>query len=174
MGHSLKEVFSTKQIEARIKVIAKEIGETYGEQPLVCVCVLKGAYLFFADLTRSLEVEPEIDFVRLSSYGAGTSSTGKMIFSKDLEGSIDQKHVLIIEDIVDTGNSIEFLKKVFSMRGALSIKTCALIDKRERREIDLQVEFPGFVVENGFLVGYGMDYAEKYRYLNAVYELENV
>ncbi len=174
MSHSLKEVFSSKEIEARIKVIAKEIGETYGEQPLVCVCVLKGAYLFFADLTRSLEVEPEIDFVRLSSYGAGTSTTGKMVFSKDLESSIDQKHVLIVEDIVDTGNSIDFLKKVFSMRGALSIKTCALIDKRERREIDLQVEFPGFVLENGFLVGYGMDYAEKYRYLNAVYELENV
>ncbi|WP_031482491.1 hypoxanthine phosphoribosyltransferase [Maridesulfovibrio frigidus] len=174
MSHSLKEVFSSKEIEARIKEIVKDISKTYGDQPLVCVCVLKGAYLFFADLTRNLEVEAEIDFVRLSSYGSGTSTTGKMVFSKDLEGSIDNKHVLIVEDIVDTGNSIDFLKNVFSMRGALSIKTCALIDKQERREIDLDVDFPGFVVESGFLVGYGMDYAEKYRYLNAVYELENV
>ncbi|MBI9112724.1 hypoxanthine phosphoribosyltransferase [Maridesulfovibrio ferrireducens] len=174
MGHCLKEVFSSEVIAARIKEISKEISVTYGDQPLVCVCVLKGAYLFFADLTRSLEAEPEIDFVRLSSYGSGTSRTGSMNFSKDLEGSIADKHVLIVEDIVDTGHSVEFLKHVFSKRNPLSIKTCALIDKGERREIDLKVDFPGFVVENGFLVGYGMDYAEKYRYLNAVYELENV
>lgn len=173
MGHCLKEVFSSEVIAARIKELGKEISETYGEQPLVCVCVLKGAYLFFADLTRSLKAEPEIDFVRLSSYGNGKSRTGSMNFSKDLEGSIADKHVLIVEDIVDTGHSVEFLKHVFSKRNPLSIKTCTLIDKNERREIDLKVDFSGFVVENGFLVGYGMDYAEKYRYLNAVYELEN-
>ncbi|WP_027720745.1 hypoxanthine phosphoribosyltransferase [Maridesulfovibrio zosterae] len=174
MGHSLKEVFSKEIIAERIKELGKQISETYGQEPLICVCVLKGAYLFFADITRALSSDPEIDFVRLSSYGNGTSRTGNMNFSKDLEVSIADKHVLIIEDIVDTGHSVEFLKHVFEKRNPLSVKTCALIDKRERREIDLEVEFPGFVVESGFLVGYGMDYAEKYRYLSAVYDLENV
>ncbi|WP_432738780.1 hypoxanthine phosphoribosyltransferase [Maridesulfovibrio sp. FT414] len=173
MAHRLKEVFSKEIIDERIKELGKEISETYGQEPLICVCVLKGAYLFFADITRALSSDTEIDFVRLSSYGSGTSRTGNMNFSKDLEVSIADKHVLIVEDIVDTGHSVEFLKHVFSKRNPLSVKTCALIDKRERREIDLEVEFPGFVVDNGFLVGYGMDYAEKYRYLSAVYELEN-
>ena len=174
MGHGLKEVFSSKRIAARVKELGKDISETYGGQPLVCVCVLKGAYLFFADISRSISGAPEIDFVRLSSYGGGTSSSGSMIFSKDLEVSIADKHLLIVEDIVDTGHSVEFLRHVFSRRNPLSIKICTLIDKRERREAGIKVDFSGFIVENGFLVGYGMDYAEKYRYLNAVYELENV
>lgn len=174
MAHSLNEVFSKEVIAERINELGKEISKTYGEEPLICVCVLKGAYLFYADITRALTSDPEIDFVRLSSYGSGTSRTGNMNFSKDLEVSIADKHVLIIEDIVDTGHSVEFLKHVFEKRNPLSVKTCALIDKRERREVDLEVEFPGFVVKSGFLVGYGMDYAEKYRYLSAVYELENL
>lgn len=173
MGHRLVEIYSSEDIAARIKVLGKEISETYGNQPLVCVCVLKGAYLFFADLTRALANDAEIDFVRLSSYGDGTSRSSNMNFSKDLEVSIAGKHVLIVEDIVDTGHSVEFLKHVFSKRNPLSMRTAALIDKRERREISLKVDFPGFLLEKGFLVGYGMDYAEKYRYLNAVYELHN-
>lgn len=151
MGHSLKEVYSKEIIAERINVLGKEISETYGQEPLVCVCVLKGAYLFFADITRALSSDPEIDFVRLSSYGTGTSRTGNMNFSKDLEVSIADKHVLIIEDIVDTGHSVEFLKHVFSKRNPLSVKTCALIDKRERREIDLEVEFPGLFSIMAFL-----------------------
>ncbi|WP_320171733.1 hypoxanthine phosphoribosyltransferase [Maridesulfovibrio sp.] len=174
MAHSLKEVLSKETIAERIKELGKEISATYGQEPLICVCVLKGAYLFFADITRALSSDPEIDFVRLASYGSGTSRTGNMNFSKDLEVSIADKHVLIVEDIVDTGHSVEFLKHVFGKRNPLSIKICSLIDKRERREVDLEVDFPGFVVDSGFLVGYGMDYAEKYRYLSAVYELENV
>lgn len=173
MGHRLTEVRSTEEIDAKVKELAKQISETYGSQPLVCVCVLKGAYLFFADLTRCLDCEAEIDFVRLSSYGDGTSRSGNMNFTKDLEVSISGKHVLIVEDIVDTGHSVEFLKHVFSKRNPLSIRIASLVDKRERREIDLTVDFPGFVLEKGFLVGYGMDYAEKYRYLDAVYELHN-
>ncbi|XPV76423.1 MAG: hypoxanthine phosphoribosyltransferase [Desulfovibrio sp.] len=172
MSHKLEEVISAQKIQERVKELGRQISEDYKDEPLICVCVLKGAFLFFADLVRHIETSPEIDFVRLSSYGAGTSRSGEMLFTKDLEVSIEGKHVLLVEDIVDTGHSMEFLKHVFEKRNPKSLKICALIDKNERREIDLQVEYPGFE-QGGFLVGFGMDYAEKYRELGAIYELIN-
>ena len=172
MSHKLKEVVSAQAIQDRVQELGRQISKDYNGEPLVCVCVLKGAFLFFADLVRHIDTSPEIDFVRLSSYGAGTSRSGEMLFTKDLEVSIEGKHVLLVEDIVDTGHSMEFLKHVFEKRNPKSLKICALIDKNERREIDLTVEYPGFE-QGGFLVGFGMDYAEKYRELGAIYELIN-
>ncbi|WP_462324597.1 hypoxanthine phosphoribosyltransferase [Desulfoplanes sp.] len=164
-------VFDKEAIAKRVGELGREISERYGEEPLVCVCVLKGAFVFFADLMRSMTIDPEMDFVRLASYAGGTSREGKMIFSKDMEVSIQDKHVLIVEDIVDTGHSMRYLTRVLEARSPKSIAIAALVDKSERRELEVTVDFPGFVLDKGFIVGYGLDYDEKYRGLAGVYEL---
>ncbi|MCM0755375.1 hypoxanthine phosphoribosyltransferase [Desulfovibrio aminophilus] len=172
MAHRLNVLVPAEKIAARVAELGREVSEAYRNKPLVCVCVLKGAFLFFADLLRHVDVGPEIDFVRLASYGAGTASSGTITFSKDLEVNIEGKHVLIVEDIVDSGRSAEFLVHVFSKRNPRSLKICALVDKKERRETDVPVAFTGFnLTGKGFLVGFGMDYAERYRELDAIYEL---
>jgi hypoxanthine phosphoribosyltransferase len=166
-----KVVFDKDVIAKRVKELGREISGRYGNEPLVCVCVLKGAFVFFADLMRSLTIDPELDFVRLASYAGGTSREGKMIFSKDMEVSIQDKHVLIVEDIVDTGHSMQYLTRILEARRPRSIAIAALVDKSERRELDVRVDFPGFALDKGFIVGYGLDYDEKYRGLEGVYEL---
>ncbi|HMM40156.1 MULTISPECIES: hypoxanthine phosphoribosyltransferase [Desulfovibrio] len=172
MAHRLNVLVPAEEIAARVAELGREISEAYRNRQLVCVCVLKGAFLFFADLLRHVDVGPEIDFVRLASYGAGTASSGTLTFSKDLEVNIEGKHVLIVEDIVDSGRSVEFLEHVFSKRNPRSLKICALVDKKERRETDVPIAFTGFnLTGKGFLVGFGMDYAERYRELDAIYEL---
>ncbi|SKA91416.1 hypoxanthine phosphoribosyltransferase [Paucidesulfovibrio gracilis DSM 16080] len=172
MSHTLSVLVDADTIHQRVRELGREMGEAYGNEPVVLVCVLKGAFLFFADLARAMTIECEHDFVRLASYGSGTSRGKEMRFSKDLEVPIEGKHVVIVEDIVDTGNSVEFLKHVFAKRRPQSLKVCALVDKRERRELDINVDFAGFNLTGaGFLVGYGMDYAERYRELDAIYEL---
>jgi hypoxanthine phosphoribosyltransferase len=172
VAHRLNVLVPAEEIAARVAELGREISEAYRNRQLVCVCVLKGAFLFFADLLRHVDVGPEIDFVRLASYGAGTASSGTLTFSKDLEVNIEGKHVLIVEDIVDSGRSVEFLEHVFSKRNPRSLKICALVDKKERRETDVPIAFTGFnLTGKGFLVGFGMDYAERYRELDAIYEL---
>lgn len=171
----LQELFSQQQIQARIEEMGKEISDYYREEtePVVCICVLKGAFMFFSDLVRGFEFEPLIDFVRLSSYADKTSPGEKMVFSKDIEVSIEGRNVLIVEDIVDTGHSIDYLYKVMQARKPKSIRIAALFDKYERREKEVQVDFAGFTMPSGFLVGYGLDFAERYRELDAVYELSH-
>ncbi|MBT8762437.1 hypoxanthine phosphoribosyltransferase [Desulfohalobiaceae bacterium Ax17] len=166
-----KVVYSQRDIQARVQELGAQISKDYANEPLVAVCVLKGAFVFFADLMRALTIDPEMDFVRLSSYADQTSTTGKVVFSKDMEISVENKNVLVVEDIVDSGHSINYLTKVLEARKPKSIKICALLDKRERREVDVQVDYPGFVLEKGFVVGYGLDYAEKYRNKDGIYEL---
>lgn len=164
------QLFNRPQIEARVRELGREISAHYGDEPLVCVCVLKGAYVFFADLMRSLSIHPFVDFVRLSSY-ADQTSRSRMVFSKDLEIDINDKHVLVVEDVVDTGHSIQFLLKVLEARQPRSIRVAAMVDKTERREVDVAVDFPGFHLEEGYIVGYGLDYAEQYRELDGIYVL---
>ena len=171
MAHKMLPVIGADAIRRRVAELGAEITAHYQGKPLVCVCVLKGAFLFYADLMRHIRTPMEIDFVRLASYGAGTSRGRQTIFSKDMEVDIDGKHVLLVEDIVDTGRSAEFLMHVLEKRGAASIKICAFVDKGERREVGMKVDFAGFPIQKGFIVGYGMDYAEQYRELDAVYEL---
>lgn len=142
MAHRLNVLVPAEEIAARVAELGREISEAYRNRQLVCVCVLKGAFLFFADLLRHVDVGPEIDFVRLASYGAGTASSGTLTFSKDLEVNIEGKHVLIVEDIVDSGRSVEFLEHVFSKRNPRSLKICALVDKKERRETDVPIASP--------------------------------
>jgi len=171
VAHTLRPVIPAADIARRVAELGAEISAEYQGQPLVCVCVLKGAFVFCADLLRHLTCGPEIDFVRLASYGHGTSRGQGSVFSKDLEMDVADKHVLLVEDIVDTGRSAEFLLRTLGPRGARSLKLCAFIDKLERREAGVTVDFAGFPIQKGFIVGYGMDYAEKYRELPAVYEL---
>lgn len=165
-------LFDRAQIENRVRELSQEISKHYGSEPLICVCVLKGAYAFFTDLMRNLTIHPIMDFVRLSSYADQTSRQSKMIFSKDMEIDITDKHVLIVEDIVDTGHSMKFLTKVLEARGPKSIKIAAMINKQERRDADIIVDFVGFSVQNGYIVGYGLDYAEQYRELDGIYDLQ--
>lgn len=166
-------VFSEEQIRQRVQEIADDINVVYADKQLVVICVLKGAIMFFADLVRLLNGRPELDFVRVASYGDDTSSGGKAIsFTKDIELSLQGKHVLIVEDIVDTGRSMEFLLRQLEARRAKSVRLCALVDNHERREVDVQVDFAGFRISDGFVVGYGLDYAERYRELPDIRLLE--
>lgn len=168
----LKPVFSPEQIATRVRELAEEINEFYGPEPLVVVCVLKGGFLFFSDLVRFLQYENlELDFVRLSSYGTNSASSRHVIFSKDVEVDIRDKHVLIVEDVVDSGRSMRFLLDQFAARKPRSLRLAALVDKQQRREADVKVDFAGFKLSRGFIVGYGMDYAERYRGLPGVCEI---
>lgn len=172
MAHKLTPFITAEQIAERNEILGREITECYdGKVPLVCICVLKGAFLFYSDIIRKIGREIEVDFVRLASYGTATNRSEDIVFSKDLEISIEGKDVLVIEDIVDTGHSMDFLLRVLRMRNPKSLKICALIDKQERREKKIHVDFAGFKLTEGFIVGYGLDYAERYRELDGIYEL---
>lgn len=170
--HTLKEVFSAQEIQERVKNLGKEISQIYKDEPLVLICVLKGAFLFFSDLVRSIDCPHEIDFVRLASYGSSDTSSHSIAFTKDIEINVEDKHVLIVEDIVDTGLTMEFLLKQLSVRKAKSVKIATLLSKKARREKAIPIDFVGFYIQDGFLVGYGLDYAEKYRYLPNICEVE--
>jgi hypoxanthine phosphoribosyltransferase len=169
----LKTIFSREAIQRRVEELAAAISEDYGgkTEPLVAVCVLKGAFVFFADLIRELRFGPELDFVRLASYGKETSRGEKVVFTKDIEVSIADKHVLIVEDIVDTGNTVDYLARVLKTRNPKSVKICALVHKISRREVPVNIDFYGFKLTEGFIVGYGLDYAEQYRNLPNICEL---
>jgi len=173
MGHKLTPFITAEQIAERNITLGQEITESYkdSQEPLVCICVLKGAFLFFSDIIRKIDRDIEVDFVRLASYGTATSRGEDIVFSKDLEISIEGKDVLVIEDIVDTGHSMDFLLHVLRRRNPKSLKICSLIDKHERREKHVTVDFAGFKLNDGFIVGYGLDYAERYRELDGIYEL---
>jgi hypoxanthine phosphoribosyltransferase len=173
MTQTLKTVIDKDNIALRVRELGSAISQHYRDEPLIMLCVLKGAFIFFADLVRAVSIEPEVDFVCLASYGNQTVRKERILFTKDMELPVANKHVLIVDDIVDTGYSMHYLLKELAMRGAKSLKTCALLDKRERREVEVTVDFPGFVLESGFVVGYGLDHAERYRHLSAVYELVN-
>ncbi|HIW78466.1 MAG TPA: hypoxanthine phosphoribosyltransferase [Candidatus Bilophila faecipullorum] len=169
---NLVPLIDEEAIQRRILEMAEEINAVYKDEPLVVVCVLKGAFMFFSDLVRHLTCRPEIDFVRLASYGSGSEGGQTISFTKDVEIPLKDKHVLIVEDIVDTGHTMDFLMRQFRARGARSLRLAVLIDKNERREVAVTSHFVGFALPGGFIVGYGLDYAETCRELPALYEAE--
>ena len=170
-----KLLFSAEDIAARVAEMGEEISAAYAGEPLVAVCVLKGAVHFFSDLTRAISREDmELDFVRLASYGLGTVSSREVKLTKDLECDVRGKHVLVVEDVVDSGHSLRFLLDVLTGRGARSVRVAALVNKTERREVEAPVAFAGFSLDSGFIVGYGLDHAERYRSLPSIYELLSV
>ncbi len=171
-AHKLKEVISPAEIDERVKMLGRQIDAHYGDEPLVLVGVLKGAALFCADLFRAISrTDVELDFVCLSSYGNEHSSSHNIVCSKEVNTAIEGKHVLVVEDIVDTGHSMQFLLNKFAKLGALSVRCAVLVDKSERREIKIIPDFMGFSIASGFVVGYGLDYAENYRNLCGLYEV---
>lgn len=158
-------LISKEEIQNRIGEIAKQLDEEYKDKNPLMVCILKGAVMFFADLTRAMTIPLAIDFMALSSYGAGTRSSGEVRMIKDLDGKIEGRDIIIVEDIMDSGYTLTYLKKVLSSRMPRSIKICCLLDKPSRREVDIQPDYVCFEVENQFVVGYGLDYDQKYRNL---------
>lgn len=169
--HVLREVYSPGEIDARVRQMAAEINARYQGEEVYVVCVLKGAFMLFSDLLKYLEVPVKIDFVRLASYGMSTESSRAINLTKDVEYDLAGRNVLIVEDIVDTGHSMRFLMREFRRREVKSLALAALLDKPERREIEISMDFVGFSGAEGFLVGYGLDYAELYRNLPAIYAL---
>ncbi len=168
----LVPVFTKDQIQKMVAAVARRISYDYKGRTLVLVGVLNGAFMFLADLVRELSIPVQIDFVRVASYGAGTASSGKINLTKDLELDIQNKDVLVIEDIVDTGLTLSCLIDHLKSFGPRSVRVCALLDKRERRERAVPVDYTCQVVKKGFLVGYGLDYAEDYRSLQDIYQLK--
>ena len=167
----LKEVLGEERIRRRVAAMAEEIDKLYQGESVIAICVLKGAFFFFSDLVRAMKTETVVDFVRLASYGAGQSSSGEVRIIKDVEVNVAGRHVLIIEDIVDSGRSMNVLVRHLSALGAKSVRIAVLVDKKERREFVVHADFVGFDLPAGFIVGYGLDCAERYRTLPAIYEL---
>ncbi len=171
-SHQLTPVFTRETIHSRVVALANQISTDYQNQQLVLIGVLKGAFVFLSDLARSLSIGAQIDFVSLSSYGSQTVSCGDVTMDKDIKLDIRGKHVLVVEDIVDTGITLSYLMALLKSRQPASVDVCALIDKHERRQCDVQVRYAGFTTQDGFLVGYGLDYNEQYRELPQICHLE--
>ena len=161
----LRVLLSSEEIEARVKELATEIRGAYQDKHPLLIGVLKGSFMFMADLIRLLDFPLEVDFVRLSSYGGGTESSGRIRVGHTLRSPIKGRHVLVIEDIVDTGLTISFLLDYLRKKKTASLKLCALTDKPSRRRVPLDIDYLGFTVPDKFLVGYGLDWDEKFRYL---------
>lgn len=169
--HRKECVISRKQISLRISELGRQISADYEGHSLLMIGILNGAFIFMADLVRQIDLPLEIDFVRVSSYGAGVSSSGKVKFVKDVELPVAGKDVLLVEDIVDTGLTLFKVMEIFKDRNASSVRACVFIDKRERREHAVQIDYTGFRFGEGFLVGYGLDCAEQFRQIPDVCRL---
>lgn len=171
MSETLREVFGEAVIASRVAELGREVSAWYADKKdVVMVGVLKGALPFMADLLRALSFCPVLDFIRVASYGDGTCP-GELRFLIDMETDIAGRHVLLVEDIVDTGRSLAYLLDILARRNPASLKICSLLDKPYRREVDVTVDFVGFPAPPVYLVGYGMDIGERLRRLRGVYEL---
>lgn len=153
-------------ITARIRELAAEIDAAYAGQGAVhLVCVLKGGFVFLADLVRAMRSQLTLDFIAVSSYEKGTTSSGEVRLLKDLDTALDGKHVIVVEDIVDTGLTLSYLQGILRARGPRSLRTACLLSKPSRRKVDVRVEYIGFTIDDLFVVGYGLDFAGRYRHL---------
>ena len=160
-------LLSEAQIQARVKELGARLAEEYRDKNPVMICILKGSTMFFADLLRAMPIPLTMDFMAVSSYGRTTKSSGEVEIRKDLAGSIEHRHAIIVEDIIDSGFTLTYLSRMLSARGAESIKICTLLDKPARRApgITLKADYSGFEIPDAFVVGYGLDYDEMYRNL---------
>jgi hypoxanthine phosphoribosyltransferase len=160
-------------LQRRVKELAAEITADYQDRDLLLICVLKGAVFFLSDLMRHIEVPCEVDFMAVASYGDATESSGVVRILKDLDAPIEGRDVLIVEDIVDSGLTLEYLMRNLKARGPASIEVCALLTKPERRKADVPAKYIGFEISNRFVIGYGLDHAERYRNLPYVAALDH-
>ena len=158
-------LLSEEQLLERVRELGDRISTDYLGKDLVVICVLRGSFVFVSDLVRSIKIPLAVDFISISSYGSGTTSSGVVRFLKDLDEEISGRHVLVVEDIIDTGTTLKYLLENLQTRKPASIKVCTLLSKPERRKVEIEIDYNGFVVPDHFVVGYGLDYAEKYRNL---------
>lgn len=166
MNKDIKRVLlSREEIAAAVGKVAGEVNEYFGDEPLLAIVILKGSMFFAADLLRELKMPVSVDFMKVSSYGKATASSGMVNLALDTEADLTGLNVLIIEDIIDSGNTLSKVHKLLAQRGAKCVKICTLLDKPERRETEINADFTGCVIPNEFVVGYGLDFAEKYRQL---------
>ena len=166
-----KILFDRQEIKTRVQELGRQISRDYQNRPLVLIGVLNGAFIFLADLAREIDLDIEIDFIRVASYGDATTTSGTIRLTKPPEIDLNGKDILLVEDIVDTGTTLAWLHQYFAEHNAGSVKICALVDKHERRETAVVVDYAGFQVDKGFLIGYGLDYAERFRNLSGIYEV---
>lgn len=160
-----KVLLSEQEIAAKVKEIGAKISEDYAGKDPIIISVLKGSFMFMADLVRAITIPCTVDFMSVSSYGSGTKSSGEVKIVKDFDNSIDGRHVIIVEDILDSGRTLSYLMKTLKARGAESIALCTFLDKPERRVVPVEVAYSGFRVPDSFIVGYGLDYDQRYRNL---------
>ena len=173
MTIAMRIMISSEEIQAKVKELGEKINAHYAQsdKELVLIGLLRGSVIFMADLCRSIEKPHELDFMTVSSYGGGTVSTRDVKILKDLDGEIHCKDVLVVEDIIDSGNTLSKVVEMLKTRNPNSIELCTLVSKPSRREIDLEVKFLGFEVEDRFIVGYGLDFDQKYRHLPFIGEI---
>ena len=167
-----KVLYSKETIDRRVKALADTISRDLEGKEVVLVGVLKGAFIILADLTRRLKIPHTVHFVRLASYGSGSVSSGNITLSKDIETDIEGKEVVIVEDIIDTGITLAFLRDRLEGKNPSSIRICTLIDKKQRREVSIDADYVGFDLDDGFVVGYGLDLDERFRCLPDIYVIE--
>ena len=172
MSPELIPVLSKVEIHERVKALGESISKDYGEDRLLILGVLKGSFVFLADLVREISISFEIEFIQLASYGADTRSSGEVKQVKGLQMDLADRDVLIVEDIIDSGLTIAYLLERLKQFRPKSIRVCTLIDKRARREVEVPLDYVGHTIDSGFLVGYGLDYNERHRGLPGIYHLK--
>ena len=164
--NDIQEVlFSEEQLKNRVREIAQQITADYQGKEIMLISVLRGSFVFMADLCRAIDLPCTLDFMAVSSYGKGTKSSGQVQITKDLSEDISDRHIIVVEDILDSGNTLSYLLKILENRHPSSIRLCTLLDKPDRRVKPVEVHYSGFTIPDAFVVGYGLDYAEKYRNL---------
>ena len=165
MSGKVTQMIKEEDVDSRIKELAAKIDEDYKGEEIFIVCILRGAAFFACELAKRIKAPVTIDFMQVSSYGAGTVSSGEVRIIKDIDLSVRDKNVIIVEDIVDTGNTLSTLRDIFEHRKSKSVKICSLLDKPDRREVEVDIDYVGFSVPDKFIVGYGLDWDQRYRNL---------
>ena len=166
LEQDIQEVlFTEAQLKARVQELARQIERDYAGKEIMLISVLRGSFIFMADLCRAIDLPCTLDFMSVSSYGKGTTSSGQVQITKDLSEDISGRHIIVVEDILDSGNTLSYLLKILDHRRPASIRLCTLLDKPERRVKPVEVHYTGFTIPDAFVVGYGLDYAEHYRNL---------
>ena len=174
MAETIREMISEEKVDERIRELGRQISEDYAGKQIHLICVLKGGVFFMCELAKRITVPVSMDFMAASSYGNEVKSSGQLMITKDLDDDIDGRHCLIVEDIIDSGNTLSKICGLLAARNPASLKIATLLDKPDRREVDVEVDYTGFVVPDKFIVGYGLDYAQKYRNLPYLGEVEFV
>jgi len=172
-GKKAEVLIPEDQIREKVKLLGKAISKDFKYEELLVIGVLKGSFIFMADLVRQIEGKVYVDFMQVSSYHTEMESSGEVIFVKDITTDIKNKNVLIVDDIIDTGRTLKALVEALNQREPAQLKTCVLLDKKERREVDFDADYVGFVIPDRFVVGYGLDWAEEGRNLKDIYAVED-